>query len=168
MDPQEMTVRDWYSVLEGTSAATSLIVVSDMSGPLGLVKETSASLEPLRADSWKTPFMAAFRTAVLEASKEQQQEFMTIAKERQAELQEQRPTKEQTQEMALATIRNAVALVESKAGPEAASEYRQLAYQMAVKAAEAGKEGGFLGIGGTLVSGKEKAALDQVKEVLGL
>ena len=70
--------------------------------------------------------------------------------------------------MALDNIRNAVQLVEEKAGAEAAAEYKQLILESAQKAAEASKEGGFLGIGGTLVSGKESQALAQIKAAVGL
>lgn len=168
MDPKELTTEEWYTVLEGVSAASGVIVVSDMSGPLGLVKEAAASVKALREGEWKTPFITVFRSEVLGASKERQEEFKKIAQARQAELQAQKPTKEQSFEMGLAAIRNVVGLVESKAGADAAAEYRQLVYQSAVKAAEAGKEGGFLGFGGQLVSEKEQTALSQIKQVLGL
>lgn len=168
MDQNELTTQEWYTVLEGASAATGVIAASDLSGPLGLVKEAAAGVEALRQGDWKTPFISAFRTEVLAASKERQEEFKKIAQARQAELMEQKPSKEQSFQMGLAAISNAVALVESKAGAEAAAEYRQLVYQTAVKAAEAGKEGGFLGFGGTLVSEKEQDALNQIKQLLGL
>jgi xylose isomerase len=46
--------------------------------------------------------------------------------------------------------------------------YKQLIYNAALKTAEAAKEGGFMGIGGTRVSAKEQAALDEIKAALGI
>jgi hypothetical protein len=39
---------------------------------------------------------------------------------------------------------------------------------VATKVSQASKEGGFLGIGGTLVSADEQAALQQLSDVLGI
>lgn len=168
MDPQEFTTEDWYTVLQGTTAVTGLVMMSDLSGPIGMAKEATAAMEALRADTWKTPFIAAFRTAVFAATKEQQEQLQAIANQKQAELKEQKLTPEQGRELSLQAIRDSVTFVGEKAGPEAAEEYRQLLYQVAVDAAEAGKEGTFLGFGGTRVSAKEQAALDEIKGLLGL
>lgn len=168
MDPKDFTTEDWYTVLEGASAASGLIMSSDMSGPIGLTKEATAALEVMREDRWQTPFMAAFRTEVLAATKERQEEFQRIAKARQEEMKAQKLSREQAQQMGLDSIRNAVALVESKAGAEAGAEYRQVIWEAAQKTAVAGKEGGFLGFGGKPVSAAEQNALEVIKGVLGL
>jgi hypothetical protein len=168
MDPKDFTTEEWYTVLEGTGAATGLIVVSDMSGPIGLTKEATAALDVMREGRWQTPFMTAFRSEVLAATKERQEEFKKIADARNEMLKEQRPSKEQAHQMGLEAIRNAVSLVESKAGAEAGAEFRQLVWEVAQRTAQAGKEGGFLGIGGTPVSEGEQAALDQIRTTLGM
>jgi len=168
MDPKMLSAEEWYTVLEGASAASGLIMSSDMSGPIGLTKEASAALEVMREDRWTSPFISAFRSEVMAATKERQQEFQKIAQARQAELKAQKPTPEQVKEMGLASIRNAVALVEDKGGSEAAAEYRQLIWETAQKTAAAGKEGGFLGFGGKPVSEAEQSALDLIKGALGI
>lgn len=57
-------------------------------------------------------------------------------------------------------IREAVRIVEEKATPEEADEYRQFILRLADVVAHAHKEGGVLGIGGKEVSEEEQAALD--------
>lgn len=167
MDPKDFTTEDWYIVLEGVGAVTGLIVVSDMSGPMGLMKEATAAADVLRAGKWQTPFIAALRTEVMAATKERQEELKSLAEAKQAQLKEQKMDKAAARQAGLDSIRNSVAFVETNAGPEAAAEYRQVLAEIAQKTAEAAKEGGFLGMGGTLVSKGEQAALGEIKAALG-
>ena len=64
-------------------------------------------------------------------------------------------------------IGEAVKLVEEKATPEEAEEYRQFILRLADVVAHAHKEGGVLGIGGKEVSEEEQAALDRLSSTLG-
>jgi hypothetical protein len=64
-------------------------------------------------------------------------------------------------------IREAVRVVEEKATPEEADEYRQFLLCLADVVAHAHKEGGVLGIGGKEVSPEEQAVLDQLASTLG-
>jgi hypothetical protein len=64
-------------------------------------------------------------------------------------------------------IREAVTILEQKATPEEAAEYRQFILRVADVVAHAHKEGGVLGIGGKEVSEQEQAALDQLASTLG-
>ena len=64
-------------------------------------------------------------------------------------------------------IGEAVKLVEEKATPEEAEEYRQFILRLADVVAHAHKEGGVLGIGGKEVSEEEQAALDMLSSTLG-
>ena len=64
-------------------------------------------------------------------------------------------------------IREAVRIVEEKATPEEAQEYRQFVQRLAGVVAHAHKEGGVLGIGGKEVSPEEQAALDRLASTLG-
>ena len=64
-------------------------------------------------------------------------------------------------------VREAIRIVEQKATPEEAEEYRQFILRVADVVAHAHKEGGVLGIGGTEVSEQEQAVLDQLASTLG-
>lgn len=61
-----------------------------------------------------------------------------------------------------------VALLDEKATAEEASEIKSWLYQVGVDAANASKEGGFLGIGAVRVSDEEKAALVEIAGALGV
>jgi Bacterial protein of unknown function (DUF937) len=64
----------------------------------------------------------------------------------------------------LALVRESVAVVATNNAGESAA-YGQSLVDLATKVAEATKEGGFLGIGGTRISEAEQVAIDQVKAV---
>jgi hypothetical protein len=63
-------------------------------------------------------------------------------------------------------IREAVQIVEAKATPEEAEQYRSFILRVADVVAHAAKEGGVLGIGGTKVSEAEQAVLDELAGTL--
>jgi hypothetical protein len=68
----------------------------------------------------------------------------------------------------LERVKSAVALVAAKAAPAEADAYRQMLVGVAQQAADASKEGGFLGFGGVRVSDKEKAFIAEVKSAAGI
>ncbi len=65
----------------------------------------------------------------------------------------------------LGMIREGVAAVKANSPGDAAA-YTAMVMNVAQKTAEAAKEGGFLGIGGTLVTDEEQAALDAIRAAL--
>jgi hypothetical protein len=71
----------------------------------------------------------------------------------------------ESEEDLLENIRAGSAVMREKA-PGEWEAFRTLVREVALKTAEASKEGGFLGIGGVSVSEKEKAALSRVEEAL--
>jgi hypothetical protein len=64
-------------------------------------------------------------------------------------------------------VTDAVRVVEQKATPEEAEQYRSFILRVADVVAHAAKEGGVLGIGGKEVSEQEQAALDELGRTLG-
>lgn len=69
---------------------------------------------------------------------------------------------------ATARLGESVSIVEAKATPEEADAYKRFALTVAEAAANANREGGFVGIGGKPVSANEQAALDEIRSALGL
>ena len=59
-------------------------------------------------------------------------------------------------------------LVAKKASPAEADAYRNMLVAIAQKAAEASKEGGFLGFGGVRVSDAVRALITEVRRAAGL
>lgn len=68
----------------------------------------------------------------------------------------------------LTRVKSAVELVATKASPAEADAYKAMLVGVAQKAAEASKEGGFLGFGGVRVSDAEHAFISDVKKAVGL
>ena len=63
-------------------------------------------------------------------------------------------------------VEEALRIVDEKATPEEAQEYRDFILRVADVVAHAAKEGGVLGIGGKEVSAEEQAVLDELAEKL--
>ncbi len=68
---------------------------------------------------------------------------------------------------ALARVGAAIALLKREASPEEVDAYRRLLSRVAERAANASKEGGFLGFGGVRVSDKERAFIELVNKASG-
>jgi hypothetical protein len=60
-------------------------------------------------------------------------------------------------------LKSAIAIVDQKATPEEAREYRDFILKVADVVAHAAKEGGVLGIGGKEVTDQEQAVLDELR-----
>jgi hypothetical protein len=73
---------------------------------------------------------------------------------------------EELKEHGLQHLRDAVALLEQKATPEEADDYKRFVVTLAKRVAEAHKEG-FLGLSGERVSDAERAAIEEIAEALG-
>jgi hypothetical protein len=63
-------------------------------------------------------------------------------------------------------LREALRIVDEKGSPEEVRDYKDFVLTVARAAAEAHKEGGFIGIGGKPVSPEEQAALDEIRAFL--
>jgi hypothetical protein len=63
------------------------------------------------------------------------------------------------------TLRAAVAILERVGTEDEVVEYKRFVFSLAESVARAHKEGGFLGVGGQEVSGREQAALDEIAAI---
>jgi hypothetical protein len=64
-------------------------------------------------------------------------------------------------------LRDAIAILSSKATPEEVDSYKRFVMTVAQAVASAHKEGGFLGIGGKQISDAENQALDELSIAMG-
>jgi hypothetical protein len=78
------------------------------------------------------------------------------------------PTKENLQLAALDQVRTSMSILNGRASQEEFDAYRKVIYGVAEKVANAASEGGFLGFGGTRVSGEEQSFLDELRNTLQL
>ena len=63
-------------------------------------------------------------------------------------------------------LREALRSIGEKGSPEDVEQYKRFVLSVAQAAAEAHKEGGFIGIGGKQISAEEQAALDEIRATL--
>lgn len=152
----DYTPEEWQTIGAAPVLTSLYISLADPSGPIGLVKEMYAAV-----------------SGIVEAAKEADaiQIIKDLAIDMQAKaLKPEVPkfsSKEEASTFVKAELGKALALVESKA-PGDAPAFRQWLYDTGKRAAEAGKEGGFLGFGGTAVSDAEKTALAELAGLLGV
>jgi hypothetical protein len=82
--------------------------------------------------------------------------------------QPEKPTIDSMQRLALDGVRSALATLAPKSSREETDAYRRLLYGIAEKVANAAREGGFLGVGGTRVSEGERSFLNELRSTLQL
>jgi hypothetical protein len=75
---------------------------------------------------------------------------------------------EEARTLALDHVRRTAALVDAKGPPADAQAFKRWLVDVGQKVAEASKEGGFLGFGGTQVTDEERAAVGELSAALGI
>jgi hypothetical protein len=75
---------------------------------------------------------------------------------------------DKTRQSALQQSASSVAILEKSCSREETDAYRRMLYGIAEKVANAAREGGFLGFGGTQVCAGEQAFLDELRSTLQL
>jgi hypothetical protein len=79
-----------------------------------------------------------------------------------------KPTSDNMRQLALDQTRASLSLVGTKASAEETDAYRQMTYRIAKRVANAAREKGVLGFGGTQVSEGERNFLDELRSTLQL
>ncbi len=140
------SAQEWAQVRNGPMAATALVIAASPSSAGKTAQEVAAALDSVREsvkDVAPTSMLAAlYHPGVNDLTGE----GITDA---------------------LAAAKQAAALVEKNV-PEEAKAYKELLVKAAYAAAEAVKEGGFLGMGGKKVTAEEQAAIDALVAALGV
>ena len=152
----DFSASEWDLLRKTPLTASLIVAAASPNGPIGLLKEsTAATRMMLNATSTaQTPLLKSL-------AEDLRTNFSFPELPRTGDAQQLRAS-------ALDTLKQSAALVASKASPEESQEFRQWLADIAQKTAEAAKEGGFLGFGGTLVSSEEKAALADIDAALAL
>ncbi|MEG9436705.1 hypothetical protein JAO29_11090 [Edaphobacter sp. HDX4] len=148
---------DEWDLLRSSPLMAGLLVVSaSPSGPVGLVQESAAAGKMILKEA------ASAETPLVKVLAEDMKTSMSIPKPPPG------ATAEAVQQAATEILRRTSELLAEKATPEEAAEMKQWLAGIAKATAEAAREGGFLGFGGTLVSDEERVAIARVNETLGL
>jgi hypothetical protein len=151
----DYTAEDWKTLVSAPVAAGLVITLSDMSGPIGLAKEAFAVAK-----------------GVSESTAETSSELIKSIAES-VKAQGMRPeiphtaggSPEIIKQGVIDLCKKACAIVKQKS-PAEADDYKRWLLSLAQRTADASKEGGFLGFGGTQVSEAEHAALKSFSEAL--
>jgi hypothetical protein len=151
---QDFTDEEWTRIRRAPLVAGVAIALADPGGPIELAKETMASL----------------RSATLPPSQEEL--LASVALDVQALTQHKQNLlgdfKPKNGQQVLDELRGVNEVVTAKATPEEAEAFRRWLVAAAQAAADAAKEGGFMGFGGEQVSAGEQRMLDQVRAALGM
>jgi len=150
------TPEEWKTISNAPILAGLLVSVADLSGPIGILKE-AATLVNSVSETATTTSNELIR-AVAESIKASggRPDIRDLPKDRRS-----------VSSVLIDRCKRACDLVALKSLGDA-EEYKRWILSLARETAEASKEGGFLGIGGTLVSDEESSALNALANELGM
>jgi hypothetical protein len=153
----DFTDAEWTRLKRAPFVAGMAISLADPGGPIELVKETAATLKTVRdAES-------AGRGELIDAVT---QEVVADARERKSPLHDFKARGALAGQEILEELAEVNRIVSAKAAPEEAATYREWLQTAAQEAANAAKEGGFMGFHAERVSEGEQRMLDKLAEVL--
>jgi hypothetical protein len=153
----DFTEEEWSRVRRAPLIAGMAISLADPGGPIELAKETSASLKSATNPPSREQLLADIAL-----------DIESMAQQRQNPLTEFKPTQgSDPRQQILEELRSVSEIVSSKATTEEAAGFKQWLITSAQAAADAAKEGGFLGFGAEQVSQGEKDMLSQLRVAIG-
>ncbi len=155
----DFTNEEWTHLLQAPTAAGMYIMMADPNFVIGSMKEAFAVSAGILSKEKESN--SELLTALLADFKEKEMV-------KQARLKFEEKNLEAMKQTSFHALESVVRVLAEKATPEEAAEIKNWLYELAVKTAEAAKEGGFLGFGGTRVSEKEKKALQELADLLGV
>jgi len=191
----DYTAEEWAQLTQAPLMATMAIVAADMSGPIGLVKEMMSTVKTIQETAASTTageLVKAISTDIIESEqkkkdqKDQKDQGAQPAGDASAQPAADAPAQPETsspdpmqnmkidakdpEEAKKKAVDGCVAAanIVTQKSPAEADEFKQWLMTIATRTSEAAKEGGFLGIGGTKVSEKEKAELATLASALGV
>jgi hypothetical protein len=153
----DFTDEEWVRVRRAPFVAGMAISLADPGGPIEMAKET----------------MATVKTATNPPSREQlladvALDIQAMTQQRQNPLSDFKVTDAaQAGQQILDELRAVKDLVAGKSTPEETTAFNQWLLASAQAAADAAKEGGFLGFGATQISDGEQDMLDKVRSAVG-
>ena len=150
----DFTEDEWSRIVRAPFVAGMAITLADPGGPIEATKETLATLKSATNPPSREQLLAEVAL-----------EIQAMTQRRESPLGGYRPAAEGAPpgEQVLEELRAAHTLVAAKATPDEAAAFGEWLVAAARAAAEAAKEGGFMGFGAQRVSDREEAMLDQVR-----
>jgi hypothetical protein len=153
----DFTEEEWARIRRAPLVAGMAISLADPGGPIELANETTASLK----SATNPPSREQLLTDIA-------LDIQSMAQERQNPLSDFKPTSgADPRQQILEELRSVSEIVSSKAATEETAGFKEWLVASAQAAADAAKEGGFLGFGAEQVSQGEKDMLEQVRIAIG-
>jgi hypothetical protein len=152
---------EWKICLRAPLMAGLTVIAASPSGPLGVLREMFAVgklVSETRAQAGSNELLRALVSEIGAPDARGQMDASEL----------RGLGTEQLRAHALDACRAFAALVDRKASPEEAEGVKRWLVGIAQRTAEAAKEGGFLGFGGTQVSRTEADAIQEVARALGV
>jgi hypothetical protein len=151
------TEDEWDRVLRAPMVAGMAITIADPGGPIEIAKEMMATLRAATVPPSQEELLAAVAL-----------DIQAMVQQKQNPARNFKPTSAATAGTEILDELRAVdAIVAEKATPEETQAFRGWLVMAAQAAADAAKEGGFMGFGAVQVSEGEQAMLDQLRSTLG-
>jgi hypothetical protein len=152
----DFSEEDWARIVRAPFVAGLAISLADPGGPIEAAKETMATLKSATNPPSREQLLAEVAL-----------EIQAMAQERKSPLKGYKPTgTEAPGNQVLDELREVKSLVATAATPEETAAFGAWLVASAQAAAEAAKDGGFMGFGAKQVSDGEQAMLDRVREVV--
>jgi len=152
----DFTEDEWATLVRSPLVAGMAISFADPGGPIEVLKETSAVIKVVTAASEDRD----------DLSGEVAREVRALAQDRKNPVRDFKPRGALAGKEILDELGRANEIVAAKATAEEAEAYRAFILDCAQRAAEAAKEGGFMGFRAELVSQGEEDMLEQLRSVL--
>jgi hypothetical protein len=154
----EFTDEEWARLERAPFVAAMAISLADPGGPIEAVKESMAAIKTV-TEAAQSDGRGELVQAVAKAAADK-------TRQRKSPLGDFKPRGALAGEQILEELRAVNEVLTQKATPEEAAAFREWLLTAAKRAAEAAKEGGFLGFKAERVSEGERGMLDKLGEVL--
>jgi hypothetical protein len=155
---EDFTTDEWATIYQSPTMAGLVVMTAGKSGPIQAVKEMFAVSKAL-LEAEQHGAGGNLVKAIVAAVK---------AGERPEAPAQQPKSVEEVRARALDNLHKTAALVDAKGPAEEAQAFKRWLVDVGQKVAEASKEGGFLGFGGTQVTDDERAAVGELSAALGV
>jgi hypothetical protein len=153
----DYTEEEWATLRRAPVVAGMAITLADPGGPIEATREVIATLKAVTSPGSDEELVVALS-----------QDAMALSQQRQNLLGDFKPRGATAAQQVLDELRAANDIVSAKATPEEAAAFRSWLMEAARGAADAAKEGGFLGFGAEQVSKGERDMLERLGGILGV
>jgi hypothetical protein len=154
----DYTDEEWVRLRRAPFVAGMAISIADPGGPIELTRETLATLKATSSPPSQDELLVSVS-----------QEIHSMVKQKQNPLADFKPDSSALAgKMILDELGAVNSILGAKATSEEADAFRQWLLEVATAAAEAAKEGGFMGFGAVRVSEGEQRMVDQLRAALGI